>query len=569
MNRLTGLTIGLIFTTLLAASTVLSSTARGEEPEKIWVFFEDKGITTDAEIQSALTGLEGSYDERAIRRRVLRRTVPGLFDEHDLPVYEAYVEVVLSTGAQISVRSRWLNAISVRATANQRHTIDAFPCVRATKAVRKGRLMPLPSSSAPQGRSGVDFYGLAQQQLEQINVRAMHAQGYTGAGVVIGVLDTGFRRDHAAFNESGHELNVIAEWDFVNDDPETGIEPGDAGNQHEHGTYIIGTMGAYKPDELVGGAYDASFILAKVEDVAAEYPLEEDWFTAGLEFIEANGGDVATSSLVANWYTQEAMDGETAIMTQAFNIATANGLHCCQGAGNSGNDLDPATSNLRVPADAFDVLTVGAVDVNGDIAAFSSDGPTQDGRVKPEVLTRGYGTWTVAPNSATLYSSVSGTSLATPLTAAAVACIVQAHPDWSVATMRQRLMETADYFLEFGTYDPLYVLGYGIIDALAASDAPTATPAGPGATSTAWSRAYPNPFRNVTTFSYSSPAACSARLALYNVQGRLVRSLVTGWRSAGRHSMDIAGEGLPPGLYLYRLDGGGSLLGTGRLLLLK
>ncbi|MBU1701558.1 MAG: S8 family serine peptidase [Candidatus Eisenbacteria bacterium] len=181
---------------------------------------------------------------------------------------------------------------------------------------------------------------------------ALHERGSTGDGVVIGILDTGFQRSHAAFNDPAHTLSVIAERDFVDNDPHTGIETGDPPDQHSHGTLILGTIGAYREGELIGGAYDASFILAKVEDAGSEFPLEEDWFAAGLEFIEAQGGDVATSSLIAGWYGQNEMDGETSIMAQAFNIATANGVHCCQGAGNSGHDDLPTTSHLAAPADA-------------------------------------------------------------------------------------------------------------------------------------------------------------------------------------------------------------------------
>ena len=75
-------------------------------------------------------------------------------------------------------------------------------------------------------------------------------------------------------------------------------------------------MATYWPNGLVGTAYDAAYILAKAEDLAAEYAAEENLFVAGLEFIEANGGDVATSSLVIfNFYTQAQLDGLTSVMT--------------------------------------------------------------------------------------------------------------------------------------------------------------------------------------------------------------------------------------------------------------
>jgi subtilisin family serine protease len=315
-------------------------------------------------------------------------------------------------------------------------------------------------------------------QVQQINLVDLHDQGYTGAGIIIGVLDTGFRTTHNAFNEPGHPLQIVAEYDFVNDDSETGPEAGDLSNQHHHGTQVLGTMAAYDPDSLVGTAYDASYILAKAEDLADEYAAEENLFVAGLEFIEANGGDVATSSLVMfNMYTQDQLDGLTSVMTMGFNTATANGLHCCQGAGNEGHDADPATSSLLPPSDAFQVITCGAVDDTGASASFTSDGPSADGRVKPEVLARGLWAWTISPTSDSGIQTASGTSFATPITAGAVACVVQAHPEWTVDQMRFALTHTADYFVANQTFDPLYVRGYGIVNALGAAQS---TPPKPG-----------------------------------------------------------------------------------------
>jgi len=252
-----------------------------------------------------------------------------------------------------------------------------------------------------------------------------------------------------------------------------GIEAGAPPDQHRHGTLILGTIAAYKPDFLVGGAYDASFYLAKTEDTSREVPVEEDYYVAGLEWIEGNGADLATSSLAyIDWYMQADLDGATAVTTQAVNIATAKGLVCCTAAGNLGNDLDPATSHLMAPGDALEVITCGAVDVTGATASLSSDGPTADGRVKPEVLARGISTATVNPYDDFAYLTSSGTSLSTPLVAAGAALVIQAHPDWTVAQVRSALFRTASdyYFYLGGWFDPLFVRGYGIIDVMAAID---------------------------------------------------------------------------------------------------
>ena len=122
--------------------------------------------------------------------------------------------------------------------------------------------------------------------------------------------------------------------------------------------------------------------------------------------------------------------------------------------------------------DAYEVITCGAVNSFGGVASFSVDGPTADGRVKPEVLAFGVGTATVDANDDAAYVGASGTSMSTPLVASAVVLLVQAHPDWTVAQIRTALTLTSNYYTANGTYDPTYVRGYGIIDALAANDMP-------------------------------------------------------------------------------------------------
>jgi len=438
---------------------------------KLWVLMnKDKGHASGLELDTALAELERNYDPHAIRRRALRRTRPGLFDVDDLPLPESWVDQVRASGAQVVVESRWISGVSVLATRAQLFELAQLPFVESLRPVarsaRRDRLDRPEPRAAP---SPTGTYGESEAQLQQINLIAFHEQGYTGQGVRVGVLDTGFRRTHQAFNDPAHGLSVIAEWDFVNDDPDTAPEPGEPANQHEHGTAILGAIGAYQPGVLIGSAPDASYILAKVEDVLSEYALEEDWFAAGLEYIEQSGGDLATSSLtIYNWYTQEQMDGQTSVMAQAVNVATDNGLHVCQGAGNSGHDGDPSTSTLIPPADAFKVITVGSVDINGVEAWFTSDGPTADGRVKPEIMARGVNTRTVSVWVDDQTDGYDGASMATPLVCGAVACLLQAHPDWNVDQLRTHLFLHGDFYETYGRTDPFFVEGFGIIDVLAA-----------------------------------------------------------------------------------------------------
>lgn len=445
---------------LLAASGLAAGCSSGSTVEpapprrRHWVSFVERTAQHAGEGSLAVT-------KRAIERRGLRAR-GAVIDERDLHVDPSFVAALRALGANVRTESRWLHAVSIEAPPATLEVIASLPFVREIRPVRGGRRDEL--VAVPADATGDSAYGAALPQLSQIELLPLHARGFRGAGVVIGVLDTGFSRIHEAFQHPERPLEVIAEWDFINQDGDTAIEKGDDPNQHRHGTWILGTMAAYLPGELLGAAYDASYILAKTEDVTSETPIEEDFYVAGLEWIEALGADVATSSLgYIDWYLPEDLDGATAVTTIAVNIATAKGLICVTAAGNGGHDDDPATWRIIAPADAFDVISCGAVRDDGSIAGFSADGPTADGRVKPEVLARGVGTATVHSIDPSGLAGVSGTSLSTPLVAGAVACILEARPELDAIALRTLLFASATEAA--AGPDPLFVRGYGIVQA--------------------------------------------------------------------------------------------------------
>jgi len=448
--------------------------ARQGGPIKVWVMFADKGQSSPDARQRMMDQVRAEYDPRALVRRLQRRTAPGLIDECDLPLSPAHVAAVTATGARLGLPSRWLNAISVQATAAQIKAIASLPFVKSIQPVGQGRrVTPKGVDDTASAAKPIDFvraldeagleYGPSRDQLAQINVLALHDRGYTGTGVVLALLDTGFYKAH----ETVHPERILAEWDFVENDGDTQDDADDPPGNHGHGTATLSAAAGRADGRLYGAGFGASLILCKTEDNSQETPIEEDYYVAGLEFAESHGADVVTSSLgYIDWYTQAQLDGLTAVTTVGVNIATANGVFCCTAAGNFG----PLGPSLIAPADAFQVIAVGAVDNWGLIAGLSSRGPTADGRVKPEVVARGVSTWLASSGSPSGYGPGSGTSYATPLVAGAVVCLVQAHPDWSIDQLRAALFHTADYYVAHGTHDPDFARGYGLIDALAAHE---------------------------------------------------------------------------------------------------
>ncbi len=438
-----------------------------------WVSFIDKGAFDPADLREAYRELEAAFDPRALERRRLRRTRPGLFDEADLPLNPLYVQQVAATGAEVRVRSRWLNGVSVLATRAVLDALEDLSFVTTVgdihlhvpKGRRDARVPADPDlRSSPPGDS-MGRYGWSRDQIEQLRLPALHDAGFNGAGVRIGVVDTGFLLSHRAFSNPEAPVRVVAQWDFVDNDSVTAPEAGDYPDQHEHGTLVLGTMAANRPGELVGSAPEAEYILLKAEDAATEYFLEEKWFAAALEYAESRGADIITSSTVLyTGYDAREVDGRTSVMARAWAIAVENGVVGFQGAGNSGHDDDPATHHLLPPAGAPGVITVGAVDASGAVAPFSSDGGRIGGTVKPEFLALGRGTASVSPYERDGYTVSGGTSMATPLLAGAVACLFQAHPEWSLDELKGALRQSGSYYREHGGPDPLYVQGFGVPD---------------------------------------------------------------------------------------------------------
>jgi subtilisin family serine protease len=437
-----------------AAATAASSTGAW------WVLLRDKGVATETALAAALHQLQ--LESRADRRRVRAGVIA---DVADLPVVPAYVANIAGTGAEVRVVSRWLNAVSVAASSAQRAEIQALDCVVGLVPVRAGRRRDAPRTwphAASVARTPAAFpldYGPSLQQILPLYVPELHALGLRGDSVLIAVLDTGFKWDHDALTALAGSGRILASWDFIFDDSLVQNDSLDVPGQDRHGTMVLGVIAGQAPGELISPAFAADLLLGKTEDMGGETPIEEDYYVAALEWADSLGADILTSSLSYDFgYT---MDGTEGISTVAANTAASRGILLCTAMGNTG----PAATSLGAPADAFDVIAVGAVDESGDIALFSSRGPTADGRTKPELCAQGVAVYTVEPDNTSAYVRANGTSFATPLTSASAALLLQAHPDWAPLQLREALLASGR---RAATPDNTY--GWGIFDLLQALD---------------------------------------------------------------------------------------------------
>lgn len=434
---------------------------------KVWVYFTDKGFADQDGLKAVAAVKKVALTDRARHRRA--KVGKSDIGFQDIPVRDDYVQRVLATGATYRHVSRWLNAVSIEVDPTRLAEIGALPFVQKIDPVvgfKKREPVQVDAKEAahapaPAGTNNPNLnYGNSLTQLQQINVPAVHNLGYSGAGVLVSMLDTGYRKDHVAFASAFADGRVLAEWDFVFDDGQTQDEPEDQAGQHNHGTYTWSTLGGKSDGNLYGPAYGAQFLLAKTEDIRSETPVEEDNWMAAMEWADSIGTDVISSSLTySDWYTASDFNGDNAVVTQAADLAASYGIVCCISAANSG----PGASTVYPAADGDSVIAVGAVYSTGTIAGFSSRGPTFDGRIKPEVCAMGVSTACASPSGTTVFTTASGTSLSCPLVGGSAALLLEAHPEWTPMQVREALMMTAS---QAATPNNNY--GWGIIDVLAA-----------------------------------------------------------------------------------------------------
>lgn len=449
--------------------------AQASAPEHVWVYFRDKG-PGGADDGSSVTSLT----QRALARRA-RRGHGDVVKLADRPVPFSYVEAVTTRVTRVRHVSRWLNAVSVEADAAQVQALESLPFVeRLDRVGRYGRRVEeaLPteagvrSSSTRRGTYRLD-YGASLAQMEQINVPAVHELGLHGEGTIVAVFDTGFDNlPHEVFAGT----RIVAQWDFVNGDPNVADEA-DRGDG-SHGTSTLSVLGGFKEGALIGPAYNATFLLAKTEDTTRETPVEEDHWVAAAEWAEALGADVISTSL--GYLTYDApfasytfldMNGTTAASTRAADLAVERGVVVLASAGNAGLNL--LHNTLGAPGDGRHVLAIGAVDLTSLRASFSSVGPSADGRIKPDLAAAGSRVKAAVSTTPTAYGLVSGTSFSCPLAAGVAALVVQAHPNYTPAQVAAVLRNTSSQ-----ASAPDNLLGWGIVNALAAIEAPE-PPAGP------------------------------------------------------------------------------------------
>ena len=282
---------------------------------------------------------------------------------------------------------------------------------------------------------------------------SMHDRGFRGRGMTVAVLDGGFM--NADRIPCLKEARVAGWRDFVVPRSESVFK------EMDHGTKVLSTMAVNVPGVFVGTAPEATYLLLRCEDSRTESLAEEDYWAAAAEYADSAGVDIISSSLgfhafdtPSDNYRLSQLDGRTAMISRTASMLADKGIVLVCSAGNDGM---ASWKKINVPADATDIITVGAVTPDRRNASFSSIGPTADGRVKPDVMALGSPT-AVITGRGTIIKDV-GTSFSTPVVAGLVACLWQALPGLTAKDIIRLVRDSAD---NRSTPDNIY--GYGIPD---------------------------------------------------------------------------------------------------------
>lgn len=403
-------------------------------------------------------------------KSIERRKRLGLsVDEHDLPISPSYLAAIRSTGAKIFNSSKWNNTVQVSLTDSTDGTLArlrTLPFVKETLLVYTApdsvavtdvsqRLSTITNDLKKKENAP---YGFAQEQAEMLNLPALHQQGFRGEGMTIAVLDGGF------FNVDGitafDHSKILGTRNFAR--PSSNVY-----EEHSHGMMVLSCIAPNVPGSIVGTAPEASFYLLQSEDTWFEYRGEEDNWCAALEYADSLGVDVVTSSLGYYHFDTPAvkmeyhwLDGQHELNSRSASLAASRGILLCNSAGNEG---DEAWKKIGFPADAIDILTVGAVSADSVNTNFSSIGYTADHRIKPDCMAQG-GRTTVLSTSGTI-TTANGTSFSCPVMAGAVTCLLQAFPQRKPTEIIEAIHQAGNCYER-----PNEVFGYGIPDMMKAYD---------------------------------------------------------------------------------------------------
>jgi serine protease AprX len=413
------------------------------------VYLKDKGDNNTSTFEPSQL-----LSEKAIKRRI--KAGIAVPDSKDLPVWQGYINQISEAGYTLHCTSKWMNTALFK-TKNKAEINEllAYPFVKDVKVVKSPGTKNTHSKKLDFSNDAEDIPAF-DRPVTMVNGYPLLNSGFDGKNILIAVLDGGFiNADNiSSLNHLRSRNGIRATRDFIN-------KTSYVYNASTHGTAVISILAGLISGELQGTAPGADYLLLKTEDINSEFPCEEDFWAAGAEFADSSGADIISSSLgyftfddASLNYKYSDLDGNTAFVTRAADIAASKGILVVNSAGNERNK---DWKRIIFPSDGDSVLTSAAVDGNNSISAFSSAGPSSDGRIKPDNATLGVSV-TLQISEGTV-SRGSGTSFSCPVLSGMAASLMQAAPYALSQDIIDAIHQSSD---RYHSPDSLY--GYGIPD---------------------------------------------------------------------------------------------------------
>lgn len=430
---------------LLYISLLVSLSAVAVAHNTYFVYLSDKHLTP-----YSLTEPEHYLSTRALERRQRQHIA---IDSTDLPVSPVYLDSLRHLGAHVLHTTRWLNGVSLEADETTIETIRQLCFVDSVQRTKtdNGTRKPAPKRLPSVITETHDSFS-AQWQSRQLFLHLLHEAGFRGQGMRIAIVDNGFLNIDLIEGMS-HALSQIT--DTFNLLPANGELYGSGA----HGTYVTSIIAGLIEDEYEGGATEAEYVLIRSEDDLTESLLEVDNQVRAFELADSTGADIINSSLGYYFFDDTTtnlsysdLDGRHARNSIAATMAARKGMVVCIAAG---NERQNTWHYIDTPADADSILTVGSVNAEAQSSSFSSVGPTADGRIKPDIAAMGERAYVISTDGR--ISQGNGTSFASPLIAAAAACLWQALPELNNIELIRRIELFASQALT-----PDTLIGYGI-----------------------------------------------------------------------------------------------------------
>lgn len=494
--------------------------------------------------------------EKSIQRRANQAIV---IDSLDLPVSDKYISIIRDNVENVIYNSNWMNASLVEATEEQVALIENFDFVEKVilvyisksaggRFLKKVKNSNLNSVNIKVGfkKSQVEDY---EFQNSLLGIQEMHKEGFKGEEITIAVFDAGFPGvdQVEGFLHLRTRNKIIATKDFVD------LSNPNVYSKNQHGTNVLSLIAANSPDLLVAGAPDANYILCITEDVFSEFRIEEYNWVRAAEYADSLGVDIINSSLgylefddPDMDYTLEDLNGTTATISQGAEIAANKGILIVTSAGNYGGR---GTSSITAPADADGILSIGSVggdntDLNRSV--FSSQGPTADGRIKPDLSAFGQLAYLIRSNG--VVNRGSGTSFSAPQIAALAAGLWQAKPELTKDELIELLKLSGTQ-----SGDPDNLLGYGIPNFSRAYFGKILNVENPKNEHFSW-KIYPNPNDGKFLF-VDFGQERRAKIRVYQTTGTLIFEQDLE-RFSSKIAFEVETSRLKSGLYIVEIQSG-------------